>query len=89
MVDLQTFSLQATFVVFDDFEFKFLPNKKSWWGAQDEFTMTDKYTRKRTIKWGKPAIYLCNPEDDPSRLPEWNTWFDENCITIVIYNKLY
>lgn len=89
MIDLSTFDPTASYIIFDDFDFQYFPNKKCWWGAQEEFTVTDKYTKKKTIRWGKPCIYLCNPDDDPSRHPLWNTWFDDNSIKIVLDNKLY
>lgn len=87
MIDLSTFCADAKYVIFDDFDFEFLPNKKCWWGAQEEFTLTDKYTRKKTITWGKPCIYICNTS--PSTHPKWESWFDDNCIEVYVENKLY
>jgi uncharacterized Rossmann fold enzyme len=89
MIDLSTFNNTAEYVIFDDFDFEYMPNKKSWWGAQQEFTATDKYTKKKTITWGKPCIYLCNPEDDPSLSPKWNVWFSQNSIRVDLINKLF
>jgi hypothetical protein len=66
-----------------------MPSKKQWWGSQETFTTTDKYHRKKTIKWGKPLIYLCNPEDDPFRTQEWNGWYDDNCIRLVLTKKMF
>lgn len=68
-MDLNTFSNPAEYVIFDDFDFKFMPSKKAWWGAQKTFVITDKYKSKKTIQWGKPCIYLCNPDADPSYSP--------------------
>jgi len=74
------------YAVFDDFpwdRFKFAA--KQWLGAQKTFTITDKYRGKKTINWGKPCIFLCNPEDEP----DWSSWFRENTVRVFVENKLY
>jgi hypothetical protein len=89
LVNLETFDKDSKYIIFDDFEFDFFPNKKQWWGSQKEFTATDKYKKKQTIQWGKPMIYLSNPDYDPRNHPKWSRWFSDNCIAIDIVNKLY
>jgi len=89
MSDLSTFDTGAMYLVADDIEFQFFPNKKQWWGAQKEFTATDKYHRKISITWGKPLIFICNDDQDPRRSPFWSPWFEDNTIAINIYEKLY
>jgi len=89
MSDLSCFDTKASYLVADDIEFSFFPNKKQWWGAQKEFTATDKYHRKVTINWGKPLIYICNPDQDPRRTQLWSTWYDENTIAIEINAPLF
>lgn len=63
-IDLASFIDYAQYAIFDDFKWEYLPFKKQFFGAQKEFTMTDKYRKKRTVKWGKPSILIVNPEDD-------------------------
>jgi hypothetical protein len=46
-MNLTDFSAEAKYAVFDDFDFEYFPNKKAWWGAQSEFTATDKYLKKK------------------------------------------
>jgi hypothetical protein len=89
MSDLMVLHGDAMYLIMDDFDFEFMPSKKQWWGAQKEFTTTDKYRKKHTIKWGKPLIYLCNEDNDPRRTRFWNQWFADNCIAIDIKHKLY
>jgi len=89
MSDLALFHNEAQYLIADDIPFQFFPNKKQWWGAQQEFTATDKYFRKKTITWGKPLIYICNPEDDPFHTPLWNTWFEQNSIRVDIIDSLF
>jgi len=89
MVNIDDFNKDAEYVIFDDFEFEYMPNKKAWWGAQKTFTMTDKYHRKVTINWGKPLIYICNPDQDPRTHRSWCDFFSINCIQVDIINKLY
>lgn len=82
----------AEYAVLDDFGgFKFFPHWKGWLGGQREFVVTDKYRKKKTVKWGKPAIWLCNPEDDPrgdlsmgARL-----WLDGNVDVITLFSPLF
>jgi len=89
MSDLALFDEEAKYLVADDIPFQFFPNKKQWFGAQLEFTATDKYFRKKTLKWGKPLIFICNPDEDPSHTHLWSTWFDMNCIRIEITESLF
>lgn len=83
MIDLETYDDQASYVIFDDFDWEYFPNKKGWWGAQEEFTITDKYRRKKTIKWGKAMIWLGN------EAPALNEWYRANCIYIQVHSPLY
>lgn len=85
-MNLATFSAAANYVIFDDFDFEFFPNKKAWWGAQNEFTATDKYCKKKQIIFGKPLIYICNPDQDPRSHKLWNNWFNDNCKVVVLLN---
>jgi len=77
----------ARYIIFDDFEWEFIPNKKGFFGGQLEFQISGKYMRTRTIKWGKCCIYLTNkypniPNDDVD-------WYKENCIFLEINRKFY
>jgi len=56
------------YVVLDDFNIKFFPAWKCFFGAQKRFVLTDKYRKKRTVNWGRPTIFLCNPDGDPRRV---------------------
>lgn len=76
----------AAYAIFDDFEdwTKFY-NYKQFLGAQKEFVVTDKYRKKRNIKWGKPSIVLSN------EMPQFRDyeWIKINCYIVQINNKLY
>lgn len=65
MFNLDKWDDDAKYMVMDDFEWKYVPNKKQLIGCQAEVELTDKYVRKKTKKWGKPVIYLCNEDQDP------------------------
>lgn len=76
------------YAVFDDFPWAVMENyHKQWFGAQKTFTVTDKYCSKKTIQWGKPIIWLCNPEDEHSGLA--SEWLKDNSVRIYIDKKLY
>ena len=85
--DLSRWDPLAEYVIMDDIEWQFVPDKKQFFGAQKEFTMTDKYKGKKTVKWGKPFIFLCNY--DPLLQDGWNTWYNERALVIEIDRRLY
>lgn len=76
------------YAVFDDFPWdRFRSFAKQWMGAQATFTVTDKYKPKMTINWGKPIIFLCNPEDEHSEMS--STWFQANLQRVYVQERLY
>lgn len=86
MFDLANFCSDVSFAIFDDFKWEsFSTFHKQWLGCQEEFTLTDKYRKKQTVQWGKPCIYLCNPED----MPSMTSWLQENCVYIYLNKPLY
>lgn len=86
MFNLDEFDMTRDYLVLDDIEFDFIPARKAFFFGQKEFTLTDKYRKKKKIVWGKPTIYLCNVE------PDWNKYpdpYEQNCIIVHLYNKLF
>lgn len=89
MVDLATFDPDGQYIIFDDFEWEFFPFKKQFWGAQREFTITDKYRKKRTIQWGKPCIWISNYDPFDNMRNSDREWFSENCVKAKITSTLF
>jgi len=91
MINLDDWDENAEYAIFDDFGWEFMPCKKAFFGAQKTFTLTDKYKRKKTVIWGKPIIFLCNPDEDPfdSMKPSQKAWYDLNMIYSVITKPLF
>jgi len=88
MFSLENFDEGADYVIFDDYDAAKFPSYKCWFGAQEEFTLTDKYAKKRTVKWGKPMIWLSN--DNPLNNPIFDpNWLQMNCIVYNLEDKLY
>lgn len=90
--NMDGFREDVKYAVFDDFGgFKFFPMWKCWMGAQKEFSMTDKYRKKATVKWGKASIWLCNPEDDPrvDLNQAQKAWFEANVKTVTLFSPLF
>lgn len=86
MFDLSQWSDSAEYAVFDDFpEWDKWRFYKQFLGAQYEITLTDKYRKKRTVRWGKPSILLSNT------LPNFidMEWVRANCVIVNVINKLY
>lgn len=89
MCNLDDWNDDALYLIVDDMDWKYLPQKKGFLGAQQEFTLTDKYRKKRTVTWGKPTIFLCNPDQDVYYTCDERTWLLENALYYSLNNKLY
>lgn len=75
----------AEYAIFDDVKWEYFPNKKGFFGAQRNLVVSDKYRKKRAVTWGKPIIYLINPEDRP----EFGVWYHDNAFIVHIDDRLY
>jgi len=82
---------QASYIVLDDFNIKFFPQWKSFLGAQKRFVLTDKYRKKRTVSWGKPCIWCCNDDNDPTRVVSGAEleWIIANCLIFRLSGPLF
>lgn len=91
MWNVDDFRTESNYLVLDDINLEFFPNWKVFLGCQRQFTVTDKYRAKRTVKeWMKPCIWLCNPgyspiDSDKLSLSD-KQWIQGNCVMINIYN---
>jgi len=92
MFNVDDYDDAGKYHVFDDFEWKYVPNRKSWFGCQLRFTVTDKYRKKRTIdNNGRPSIFIFNDDNDPRQemsLAE-KQYYGKNALFIDIYDKFY
>jgi len=65
LFNLAKWDNEAQYLVIDDISFPLIGGgRKALWGSQKELTLTDKFARKRAVKWGKPMIFLCNGDND-------------------------
>lgn len=84
---------QAEYAIFDDFDREgkkleeYFPQWKCWFGAQDEFTVTDKYRKKEMKKWGKPIIFISNNEIECSS--KTLDYIRKNSIRVNVYSEFY
>lgn len=86
MFDMSLWDDSAEYAIFDDYpDWSNFFSYKQWLGAQQQFTMTDKYCKKRTIVWGKPCIILANSL--PS-FPDMD-WVRKNCVIVKISAPLF
>lgn len=86
-VDWKRWNGDAKLIIFDDIEWKFVPNKKAFFGAQKETTINPKYGRVKTVEWGGVSIYLCNTM--PNEFDGEGMWWRENVVDITLTDKLY
>lgn len=101
MFNLSMWDDRAEYLVIDDINFEFFTpgGRKSLWGAQRELTLSDKYTKKKCINWGKPMIYLCNRDGDfrfalDSKGKDVlsyseKEWYEENTEIVELTTRLY
>lgn len=83
---------QYGYIVFDDIEWDSIKaSSKSWFGAQRDFAVSDKYRRKRRIPGGVPTIFLCNDDQfrDDLHSFAYSDWGRKNIDIVYIHNKLY
>lgn len=89
LFNIDLWNPQAKYIIFDDMEIDYIPALKAFWGAQQEFTLTDKYRKKRNIQFGKPMIFLCNEDFDPRKSKLWSLWHSNNCTFVEVENNFY
>jgi len=79
--------VNARYIIFDDFEWQYIPNKKGFFGGQLEFQISGKYMKIKTVTWGKCCIYLSNVYPPI----EEKDWYNENCtfVELTRNNKFY
>lgn len=78
----------ARYIVIDDIDWRFIPQKKGILTQMGEITLTDKYVKKLKVINNKPAIVLTNNE------PEFETdseyWLGTpNCVLVRITEPLF
>lgn len=80
------------YIIFDDIDWDTIKSSaKSWFGAQRDFSVSDKYRRKRRIVGGLPCIFLINPDDYTGDCYDFinSDWGKHNIHVVTINNKLY
>jgi len=89
--NLDDWNAEAKYIVLDDFNIKYFPQWKSFFGAQKRFVLTDKYRKKRTVEWGKPCIWVCNRDGDPRRVISGAEleWMHVNTVMLDLVNPLF
>lgn len=92
--DLSQWDDQAEYVIFDDMDVdpdvpleKYFRSWKAFFGAQKQFTVTDKYCRKKTVKWGKPLIWISN--NDINCNSKTLEYIKKNSVKINVLNDIY
>lgn len=77
------------YLVIDDIGgLKYFPKYKMWLGHQDEIDDHDKWIKKTTINWGRPAIWCSNndPRDEDAADVDW---LNENCTFVYLGSKIF
>lgn len=92
LFNLDDYEPSGLYHVFDDFEWKYLPNRKCWFGGQLRFAITDKYRKKMTIdNMGRPSIFLFNVDNDPRfEMSDYEKkYYSKNAIFIDLNKPLF
>lgn len=90
--DLSSFDSNFDYVVFDDVPWSnFAHYAKAFFGCQRDFSVSDKYRKKKRISGGVPCIYLCNPEDYTREMGTFldSDWGRQNAVVLNVYDKFY
>lgn len=92
LLNLDDWDDSVDYIILDDFSsdiLKYLPSWKCFFGGQKEFVLTDKYRGKKTVKWGKPMIWLSNEDIFKNLNIEHINFIKKNCTVIVLDKNLY
>lgn len=100
LFNVDVWDAEAEYLVIDDINFEYMGGaRKALWGAQLEFTVTGKYRKNRSVRWGKPMIFCCNPANDfrimtdkrGNNLLEASeiAWYEANSLIVEITEKMY
>lgn len=83
MTAMELWDDKAKYIVYDDIEWKYIPNKKSMLTAMGDTNVTDKYMKKKPIYNNKPAIVCTNdvPEHETKALADY--WALNSTVVIV------
>jgi len=88
--DVNQVSGDVDYGIIDDIPVSLFRYWKQFLGCQEQFTVTDKFHKKKQLLWGKPVIWICN--DNPV---SWGLgindmdWIRGNCDIVHVVNKLY
>lgn len=74
MFNLDKWDDDATYMVVDDIEWKFVPYKKNILTCAGECELTDRYRHKKTVICNKPCIYLTNNWEDYGDVANEEYW---------------
>lgn len=80
------------YIIFDDIDWESIKSSaKSWFGAQRDFSVSDKYKRKRRIPGGIPCIFLVNPDSFIDSLLDFVTgnWGQQNIDVVSLNTALF
>lgn len=77
----------ARYIVIDDIEWKYIPQKKSILTQMGHITLTDKYVKKLDVFNDKPAIFCTN--DMPTIEDGFNEYWHVNTTVVCLNEKLF
>lgn len=91
MVNLDFWNPEARLIIFDDFDWEFLPNPKGYLTQAGECTVTDKYRHKKTIVVNMPAIVLCNemPKTKAGVCLSQDNYWEANGVFVYVNERMY
>lgn len=80
---------EADYAVFDDMRggLKFFPAYKDWLGAQAYPTVKALYKEPRTIKWGKPSVWISNSDPREAEGADVD-WLNANCFFCYVHSPI-
>lgn len=91
MTNLDSWNPNAKLLIFDDFDWKYLPSPKNFLTQSGDCTVTDKYRKKHDICVNMPAILVCNemPTNDRGLSLSLDDYWSKNMKFVQINSKLY
>jgi len=91
LFNIDEWDKEAKYIILDDFDLKFFPHWKQFFGAQKRITIGGKYRTNQSLDWGRPLIFLCNPDLHPRRILSGDQleWLRSNAVFLELETPLF
>ena len=90
LINIEKWNPASKLLIFDNFDWKYMPAPKVYLTQAGQATVTDKYHKKTNVIVNMPAIFICNEMPLENGVPlDCMKYWQENMVFITVQNKFY